>query len=769
MEWFSERPGGLNRYLGDLLEALRARGVAARAVSIGAVAERSPYRIETSAVGEALPVRVWRFGWAACSAGDGADLVDAHFALYAFVPTIVGRLRRLPLVVHFHGPWAQESAGQPAWTLWLKGWVECRVYRRAREAVVLSGAFKRLLVERYGVSPWRIHVVPPGVDLQWFCPASKAGERAEMGVSQDAWVCLAVRRLVPRMGLDVLLGAWSLLAASRQDVVLLIAGDGPERGHLEALAMDLGIASSVRFLGRLEDAKVVSCYRAADVCVVPSVALEGFGLVVLEALACGTPVVATDVGGLPDALSQLDASLVVPGGDPSALARRLRDAVDGRVPLPDAQECRAYAEGFSWDKAAARNLEVYRQALEPPARTALRVVYLDHCADLSGGELALARLLPALQNVEAHVVLAEEGPLVPRLLSAGISVEVLLMGERARGLRRDRVRPGRLPVKALVASALHVGRLAHRLRQLSPDIVHTNSLKSAIYGGLAGRIAGIPVVWHVRDRIADDYLPRPAVRLVRAVARRVPTAVIANSESTLNTLTGLGNRSWVIPDTGLGNRSLVIPSPVVAAGRSPSRSGGPSMELRVGMLGRIAPWKGQHVFLEAFARAFPGNGGPGGAAQGIIVGAPLFGEEAYERELKELVASLALDGRVEFAGFVDDVAGCLEGLDILVHASVIPEPFGQVVVEGMAAGLPVVAARAGGPAEVIEDGVTGLLYSPGDAVALADALRRLAQDPQLREQLGQAAQVEATKYTPEVLAPRVMAVYRQVLGQEVPA
>jgi glycosyltransferase involved in cell wall biosynthesis len=755
MEWFSERPGGLNRYLGDLLEALRARGVAARAVSIGAVAERSPYRIETSAVGEALPVRVWRFAWAACSAGDGADLVDAHFALYAFVPTIVARLRRLPLVVHFQGPWAQESAGQPAWALWLKGWVERRVYRRAREAVVLSGAFKRLLVERYGVSPWRIHVVPPGVDLQRFCPASKAGERAEMGVSQDAWVCLAVRRLVPRMGLDVLLEAWSLLAAGRQDVVLLIAGDGPERGHLEALAMDLGIASSVRFLGRLGDAEVVSCYRAADVCVVPSVALEGFGLVVLEALACGTPVVATDVGGLPEALSQLDASLVVPGGDPSALARRLGDAVDGRVPLPGAQDCRAYAEGFSWDKAAARNLEVYRQALEPPARTALRVVYLDHCADLSGGELALARLLPALQNVEAHVVLAEEGPLVPRLLSAGISVEVLAMGERARGLRRDRVRPGRLPVKALVASALHVGRLAHRLRQLGPDIVHTNSLKSAIYGGLAGRIAGIPVVWHVRDRIADDYLPHAAVRLVRAVARRVPTAVIANSESTLNTLTGLGNRSWVIP------------SPVAPAGRSRSRSGGPSMELRVGMLGRIAPWKGQHVFLEAFARAFPGNGGPGGAAQGIIVGAPLFGEEAYERELKEFVASLALGGRIEFTGFVDDVAGCLEGLDILVHASVVPEPFGQVVVEGMAAGLPVVAACAGGPAEIIEDGVTGMLYASGDTAALAQVLRKLAEDPALRARLGEAARTEAAKYTPEALAPKVMSVYRQALGREV--
>src|SRR5439155_21019634 len=91
--------------------------------------------------------------------------------------------------------------------------------------------------------------------------------------------------------------------------------------------------------------------------------------------------------------------------------------------------------------------------------------------------------------------------------------------------------------------------------------------------------------------------------------------------------------------------------------------------LRIGIVGRIARWKGQHVFLEAFAAAFPHDG-----ARAVVVGAPLFGEEDYERELRTLVTHLGLDDRVEFRGFQEDVADALSELDVLVHASVIPEP-----------------------------------------------------------------------------------------------
>jgi glycosyltransferase involved in cell wall biosynthesis len=385
----------------------------------------------------------------------------------------------------------------------------------------------------------------------------------------------------------------------------------------------------------------------------------------------------------------------------------------------------------------------------PSANRKLRVAYLGHCAQLSGAELALLRLLPALPGVDPHVVLAEDGPLVARLRDAGIPTTVLPMADVARQLSRHRVRPGRLPVAGAVGSALHVLRLTLELRRLRPDLVHTNTLKAALYGGLAARAARVPVIWHVRDRVAEDYLPPPTVRLVRALARRLPDGIIANSRATLDCLQVRGVPTAVIP-------SVVYPhQPTVATRR---QGGG----LRVGMVGRLAPWKGQDVFLAAFARSFTA----GGPERAVLVGAALFGEEDYEAGLRRQAAELGIADRLEMTGFRDDVAAELAGLDVLVHASVIPEPFGQAVVEGMAAGLPVVATEGGGPAEVITDGVDGLLVPAGDTGALAEVLRRLSGDPELRASLGTAAKQRARVYEPLPITRKVKGFYDQVLASQ---
>ena len=122
-----------------------------------------------------------------------------------------------------------------------------------------------------------------------------------------------------------------------------------------------------------------------------------------------------------------------------------------------------------------------------------------------------------------------------------------------------------------------------------------------------------------------------------------------------------------------------------------------------------------------------------------------------------------LGGEVDFRGFRDDVPAELARLDVLVHASTIPEPFGQVVLEGMAAGLPVVAADAGGPAEIVDDGVDGLLYPPGHAPALAERLRLLAGDRELRARLGRSGRERARDFAPDIVAGRLMEVYRRTI------
>ncbi len=330
----------------------------------------------------------------------------------------------------------------------------------------------------------------------------------------------------------------------------------------------------------------------------------------------------------------------------------------------------------------------------------LRVVFVDHVARLSGGEIALLRLLPALsQKVDVHVILGEEGPLVSRLRSLGIAVEVMPLSPRLRDIRKGTVRPSSIDLGAVTQLPRYVFHLRRRLRELGADIVHTNSLKAALYGGAAGRMAGIPVVWHIRDRIAPDYLPRPAIALVHVAARVLPAAVLANSQATLATVPRPRRRQVL--------HNPVVPDVVELRRRARGHRG--SDEIVVGVIGRLAPWKGQHVFLESFAEAIKGT-----HVQGRIVGTAMFGEDAYADSLRAQAERLGISDRIEFCGFRENVWAELRRLDVLVHCSVTPEPFGQVVLEGMAARVPVIASNGGGPAELITDGVDGLLTTPGD-------------------------------------------------------
>jgi glycosyltransferase involved in cell wall biosynthesis len=378
------------------------------------------------------------------------------------------------------------------------------------------------------------------------------------------------------------------------------------------------------------------------------------------------------------------------------------------------------------------------------------VVFLDHTAALSGGELALWRLISAAAGtdlIDPYVILAQDGPLAERLRATGISVEILELCERTRNLHKDRV-TFTLPGLAVLDTVAYSVRLSRRLRQLRPDIVHSNSLKSGVYGALAAKLAGVPLVWHLRDRLAEGYMSRPAQGLIRLLIRRLATVVICNSESTRRAV-------------GRQPAAVVLPSIAASGPQTPFPvEHGPGRTLRIGLVGRIARWKGQDLFLRAFADAFPDGG-----ACAVIVGAPLFGsdEERYAEILPVLTRELGISDRVDFRGHRDDIAAELSSLDVLVHASTIPEPFGQVIVEGMAAGLPVLAAHAGGPEEIITNWVDGFLYPMGDGAALASAMRTLAGDPSLRLRIGAAAIRTAATYSPQVIVPNLLDIYDSAL------
>ncbi len=369
----------------------------------------------------------------------------------------------------------------------------------------------------------------------------------------------------------------------------------------------------------------------------------------------------------------------------------------------------------------------------------VRVVVLDHTAALGGAELALLRTCAALDRarVQVVVVLFADGPLVGRLREAGVEVRVLPLDPRVGAT--DRMTAGRSLAGAARSAAATVPfllRLVRLLRRLDPDVVHTNSLKADLIGLPVAAAARRPLVWHVHDRIAEDYLPAALAKVVRTAARRGPAHVVVNSRATAATLLPLP-RGWTLAYPGLAPEQIASDP---GARRRPSGA-------VVGLVGRVSPTKGQREFVEAcalLAERFPD-------ARFRIAGSALFAEADYERELVALIDGLGLSARVELTGWVADPVAEIDGLSVLVHASPVPEPFGQIVVEGMARGVPVVATAGGGVDEIARDAdgrARCLVVPAGDVVALAAAIGQVLQDPDGADERARAAWADVRREYP---------------------
>jgi glycosyltransferase involved in cell wall biosynthesis len=381
----------------------------------------------------------------------------------------------------------------------------------------------------------------------------------------------------------------------------------------------------------------------------------------------------------------------------------------------------------------------------------LRIVFLSHVARFSGAEIEMLRFIEAARDVESIVILAENGPLIGPLQEAGAQVEIIPLAERARGLRRMEVRAGTRQVGAATDIARYVLMLRGSLARLRPDVISTISLKAGAYGTLAGRLSAIPVVFHLHDQISPNYLARQAVLPMRLMIGSVPSAVISPSRTTLETV-GRFRR---------GVRTAIIPHPIPMPTTTVTIR---DRVARIGIVGRIAPWKGQDVFLKAFARGVTDSD-----VRAVVVGSPIFGEEDFGRELKELAGRLGISDRVDFLGFRRDVHREFQDLDLLVHASVLTEPFGTVVFEAMAAGLPVIAARSGGVAEYVVHGQHGLLHTPGDDGDLARMLRLALDDRVLRTDLSAHGRELTRSFAPETIARRWIEIYNAVIGRSASA
>ncbi len=368
-EWQTEVAGGANRYTYGLAGALEQLGVAQQWVVMAERPESLGARckVTTAARPDAsLPKRLAAVRRWSRELGTDADLVTTHFALYA-APALTA-LRHLPHVCHFHGPWAAESAveGGAKWSVVAKRWLERRVYHSADRVITLSRAFGELVVRDYGVDETKVRVVPGGVDVdRWAVDFDRANARQRLGWPTDRPIVFCVRRLARRMGLENLIDATKRLTDSCPDILVVIGGSGPLKDELATKVESLGLQNHVRLIGFVPEEDLPIAYRAADLSIVPTQALEGFGLIVLESLAAGTPALVTPVGGLPEVVEHFAPQLILEGASVEAIAQGMEAALNSDLALPTAEQCQQYVrEKFAWPVIARRVLEVYKQAMD---------------------------------------------------------------------------------------------------------------------------------------------------------------------------------------------------------------------------------------------------------------------------------------------------------------------------------------------------------------------------------------------------------------------
>jgi len=353
----------------------------------------------------------------------------------------------------------------------------------------------------------------------------------------------------------------------------------------------------------------------------------------------------------------------------------------------------------------------------------LRLLLLDHTAALGGAELYLLDVARHYRE-NASVLLFEEGPFADRLREEDIDVYVIPAPSNVLSVRRE---GGLLSTVRAIPSIL---RFTWQVAQFARnfDLIYANSQKALVVGSLVRLLNRTPMIWNLHDMLTADHFSPLNRRVAVTCANWFADRVIVNSEATRSAFMKSGGN---VEKTGLVYNGISV-LPFDAATQDNPDAIRRDLNLPnaplIGVFSRLAPWKGQHVLVEAMTQ-LP-------ETHALLVGDALFdGDVSYADRLRSQANRLDVADRVHFLGFRDDVPALMHTVDVVAHTSTAPEPFGRVIVEGMLARTPVVATRAGGATEIVDDGVTGKLVPPGDVSALATAIRTMLKNTPATEEM----------------------------------
>lgn len=380
----------------------------------------------------------------------------------------------------------------------------------------------------------------------------------------------------------------------------------------------------------------------------------------------------------------------------------------------------------------------------------MNILFINHMGFLGGGEKSMLALMDGLRAAgnDSIALLAPEGELMARAREKGYRTFSFEFGQ----IRRS-YNPA-VWLKGLLEVITGIRRMERVIRDNQISLVHANSLKAAIMGGLAARRAKRPMVFHTRDYLSAGLFGKPLVGLAYHLAARI----IVNSRS-VSQLYG----------SDPGNKVRVIYNYVNVPERlAPERineirdkNGSSRKTFLIGYVGRLHPDKDIETLLEGHRIVL----GSIPEARLWIVGGAMPGEEDYRRSLEQYTEKLGLSGKVVFFGWRKDALELMACLDLLVVPSQ-KEPFGRVTVEAMMLGIPVAATASGGTLEIIEENKTGLLFHPGDSRQLAEKCLEIISDPERTNRMTSLAKSEVErKFSADKYIGGVQRVYDSLAGK----
>ena len=280
--------------------------------------------------------------------------IECHHILSGLITVLAAPK---PVVVFYHSPWAEErlsSGNSNKISFFIRKNIEKAYLLRSAQIITVGKSMRDYLIVNHGISQSKIQVVGAGVNLHKFNTSKRIESKLNV---------FTARRLEPRMGLVDLILAWNILEPELRGS-LRIAGTGSQFELLKKMIGDLHLSQTVTLLGRVSEDELIKNYQEAKLTVIPTRALEGFGLVTLESLSCGTPVVSSQVGELKYLIGDQWPDLTFESGQPAQLAEILKRISIEEIKLPSQIECRQYAEKFTWEKTSTSIDLIYRSLNE---------------------------------------------------------------------------------------------------------------------------------------------------------------------------------------------------------------------------------------------------------------------------------------------------------------------------------------------------------------------------------------------------------------------